>query len=157
MFIKPWDVSNTPHNLEKHISYFRKCVIISTCSKMGDAYTSIIDLSLCPFFSANCCYPFLPKFRLLLLRWNSIEFQRALFRSSIRATKCTAGIWHVLILNVKMKSAENWNWPTSRFLQKCYLMGRNFSRKKIWQIWRFWQKSAKLNSAIFKILGQPPN
>ena len=50
MFFKPRDISNTPHNLEKHISYFRKRIIIGTCSKMGAAYTSIIDLSLCPFF-----------------------------------------------------------------------------------------------------------
>ena len=106
MFFKPRDISNTPHNLEKHISYFRKRIIIGTCSKMGAAYTSIIDLSLCPFFPLNCCYPFLSKFRLFLLRWNSIEFRRALFRSSVRATKCTAAIWHVLILNVKMKFAE---------------------------------------------------
>ena len=109
MLFKPWDVSNTPHNLEKHISYLRKWIIIGSCSKMSAAYTSIIDLCLCPFFPENCFYPLLSKFSLFLLRWNSIEFQRALFRSSIRATKCTTAIWHVLILNVKMKFAENWN------------------------------------------------
>ena len=77
---------------------------------MGAEYTSIIDLSLCPFFPENRCYPFLSKFRLFYLRWNPIEFQRAVFSPSIiRATKFTAAICHVLILNVKVKFAENWN------------------------------------------------
>ena len=113
MFFKPWDLSSIPHNLEKHIIYLRKCIIIVTCSKMDAAYRSIIDFSLCAFFPANCCYPFLSKFRLFLLRWNSIEFW-----SSVRVTKFTASIWHVLILNVKIKFAENWNWLTSMFFAK---------------------------------------
>ena len=103
-----------------NISYLRKCIIIGTCSEMDAAYMSIIDLSLCPFFPADCCYPFLLKFRLFLLRWNSIEFHKALFQSSIRATKCIAGIWHVLILNVKMKFAQTWNWLTLWFFRQSF-------------------------------------
>ena len=37
---------------------------------MSAAYTSIIDLCLCPFFPENYFYPFLLKFSLFLLRWN---------------------------------------------------------------------------------------
>ena len=88
---------------------------------MGAANTNIIDLFLCLFLLANFCHPFFSKFRLFLLQWNSMKFSRVLFQSPVRVTKCAADIWHVLILNPKMKLAQNWDLLNSWFFAKQYL------------------------------------
>ena len=70
----------------------------------------------------------------------AIEFDRISESSVSIFYYSTAAIWHVFILNVKMKFAENWNWLTSCFcenfnlnvyLSACHLLAHACNDHKI--------------------------